>query len=406
MKPLKILMTSACYDPDNSVAAETHIKRLSQELIARGHEVHIIYSWDANRYKGYAIENDSKISRKDDNGIYLHPIHLSIGAFNLKLVYFYGSTISIENKFKKVVDDIKPDVVHHHNIFFLGHKILRKYGDYLNLYTAHDYWLICTRNDLLKNGNITCQSKACLSCGLSSINAKRPPQLWRLSKSYRNSLKDIALILAPSCFMKEKLGLELSNSIVHLPVFALPPQNIDNSGFSDYFLYAGVLGRHKGIMNLLEVFRFYGDKIKPKLIIVGRGVLEAEIKSFIEKYNLQNKVILIGWVSNEKLWSLYKDAVALVIPSVWAENCPVVVLEAMATGTPTIGSDQGGLPELITKIDDNLIFKSDDIEELAGKLINFDTRRYSAKKLQDIYKKYYSIEAYLQEYEKLLKTFH
>ena len=129
-----------------------------------------------------------------------------------------------------------------------------KIGDYLSLYTAHNYWLICPTERLLKSNGSFCERKTCFSC---SLLHKRPPQIWRRSRSFKESIKNIDAIITPSTFMKERLAQQLDTKISYIPNFITdPPEEIGNSGYSNYFLYAGMLEKIKGILNLLEVFIF------------------------------------------------------------------------------------------------------------------------------------------------------
>ena len=75
---------------------------------------------------------------------------------------------------------------------------------------------------------------------------------------------------------------------------------------------------------LLNLFKNLKHCIDSKLIIVGKGSLESYVKDFIVKHSLRDCVLFLGSVDNEKLTSLYANALALVIPSIWPENAPLV----------------------------------------------------------------------------------
>lgn len=397
METLKFLMTTDTYPPYAFGGDAIAVRYLAEELARRGHEVHIIHSLDI-----YAFKEKKYIQNKEENteNVYTHPVKSPLRIFDPLLVYALGSSPFVYKRYKEIQKEVSPDVVHHHNISSLGYNLLKKLGNYISLYTAHSYWLICSNQRLITHNGSFCDKKACFSCANRS---KRPPQLWRSKKDFKNSINDIDAIIAPSNFMKNKLAEELDVKIEHIPNFVpYPPQEIRDSGYSNYFLYAGVLERHKGILDLLEVFKRYSDEIDAKLIIVGSGPLEKQIKEFINKHNLQNKIIFLGFVDREVLWSLYKDALAIVMPSIWSENNPLVALEAISVGTPVIGSDQGGIPEIVEKVDKRLIFRAGDLEGMKRVLVEYDRAKYSVEKVKAVYEKWYSVERYINEYYRLI----
>lgn len=257
------------------------------------------------------------------------------------------------------------------------------------------------QSDLMKYGQSECKQKSCFSCTFMS---KRLPQMWRGSEGFTEALGDINTIIAPSYFMKKKLSewLPVKVNIVHIPNFVPPPPKyIKESVYSNYFLYVGVLEKQKGICNLLKVFKEHDKEIDAKLIIVGKGSLREKIIDYIAKNKMENKVIVLGWVSDEMLWSLYYDALALVVPSIWSENNPLVALEALSLGTLVTGTDAGGLGEIIEKIDKNLIFKVDGWEEI--KLILNKKIFYSREKIIEK-QKFYSPTVYLMRYKQVIES--
>lgn len=151
-------------------------------------------------------------------------------------------------------------------------------------------------------------------------------------------------------------------------------------------------------MNLLEVFRRHPHDIGAKLVIVGRGPLENHIVRYVAKHNLQTKVLFLGWVDKETLWSLYRDALALIVPSLNQDPAPTVIMEALSVGTPTIGSDRGGIPEIISKIDKGLIYHSEDLEDLGKILTSYKKENYPPQMVKEVCKKWFSVENYISMY--------
>jgi glycosyltransferase involved in cell wall biosynthesis len=140
--------------------------------------------------------------------------------------------------------------------------------------------------------------------------------------------------------------------------------------------------------------------LNAKLIVVGTGSLQYFVQDFIRKHSLYDRVIFLGSIDKNKLYSLYANALAVIIPSIWPENAPLVALEAISVGTPVIASNMGGLPEIVEKIDKKLIFN--DFNELGNILINFDNKRFPPSQIKKIFNENFTPEKYVNRYLKLL----
>lgn len=402
MKKLTFLITAPTYYPGPDISCVSDlINALATGLARRGYTVHIMHSLDAAAPRLRSCSPDwEDIAAKwetEHPGVFIHTLRAPLRVVDSLTAYLFGSSPYVNKQFSNIIKEVKPDVVHHHAPMFFGHQILRKRGDYLSVYTAHDYWLICQRGYLLKDGRRPCDVREkCFSC---AIRSRKPPQLGRYLKGFKQAISHIDLILTPSMKVKEILSTELDTQIECIPHYVpYPKQIVESSRYLNYFLYAGALGIHKGVLNLLEAFRKYSNKISAKLVIVGRGPLENHIMRFIVRHNLQSKVILLGWVDKEMLWSLYRDALALVVPSLNQDPAPTVIMEALSVGTPVIGSDRGGIPEIISKLDKGLIFHSEDAESLGKILMNYKKEDYPPQKVKGVCEKWFSAESYISRY--------
>jgi glycosyltransferase involved in cell wall biosynthesis len=369
----------------------THVKYLAEELTKKGHEVHVLHSIDAYKIKRKNMPLLKKETKKDN--LFIHSIESKIPSFDPGLAYYLGRSFNVEKIFSQLLKTVKPDVVHHHNVSLLGYSVLEKKGNYSSLYTAHDYWLFCQTNNLMRKNGQTCFQKQCYSCVLAR---KRFPQFWRDSKSFSKAISDIDLLISPSDYLRERLFKELNLESVTIPNFVPSVSCVTGDpGFTDYFLFVGMLERHKGILNLLAVFKELKKDCKATLVIVGGGSLENYIKRYIAENCLSN-VFFLGFVDQQKLYSLYSNALALIVPSIWPENAPLVTLEALSVGTPVIGSNSGGLPEIITKFSDKLVFS--DVVALKKILINFSKNDFQKNTIRQIYDKNFSAQAYVDNY--------
>ena len=121
-------------------------------------------------------------------------------------------------------------------------------------------------------------------------------------------------------------------------------------GFGDepFFLYVGRLVSKKGLFNLLLAFK---DVIKEipgaKLRIAGKGKLKPVLQSFTNVLGINENVEFLGFVPDELLNPLFSSADIFVLPSSFGESFGIVILEAMASGTPVIGTRVGGIEEIL-----------------------------------------------------------
>jgi glycosyltransferase involved in cell wall biosynthesis len=151
-----------------------------------------------------------------------------------------------------------------------------------------------------------------------------------------------------------------------------------------YFLHVGAFNKHKNLVRLIEAF----EKVKEAnpqqsiyLILAGQpggSVFSNDIKAItaaIEKYGLTNRVILPGYISNEDLVGLYKNALAYVFPS-YNEGFGLPALEAMAFQLPVIAANNTCLPEICKE--GAIYFDPFNTSEMAtqmGLLLNNDPER-------------------------------
>ena len=98
---------------------------------------------------------------------------------------------------------------------------------------------------------------------------------------------------------------------------------------------------------------------------------------------------------------MYSNALALIIPSIWPENAPLVALEALSVGTPIIVSHAGGLPEIAEKMNMNLVFH--DFDQLREILLTFSKKNFPASEIKRVFEQNFSPHAYAQRYIETVK---
>jgi glycosyltransferase involved in cell wall biosynthesis len=143
------------------------------------------------------------------------------------------------------------------------------------------------------------------------------------------------------------------------------PQLVPNS---NRFVSIGAIYEPKGHLRLLEALScLAAEGIPFEMLLVGDGPMRPDIEAEIRRRGLEGQVRITGWVSNDAVRKHILDCRALVLPS-FAENLPVVLMEALALGRPAICSHIAGIPELVEDGLSGWLVPAGSVEALAGAL--------------------------------------
>lgn len=362
---MKILMVNKFLFPKGG--AETYMLKLGAYLESQGHSV---------EYFGMA-DNRNIVSNRVD--MYTTNMDFYNGSVFSKAGYAFKTVYSLEAKRKitAVLEDFNPDIVHLNNFNYqLTPSIIlaiRQWekaigGKCRIIYTAHDYQLICP-NHICRNGNHSCEK--CLTGSYINCLKHRcihgsffksavgtvEAALWNWLGVYRH----IDEIICCSDFLKTKLDTSpiLAQKTITLHNFI---DNIEKRDTEkrEYVLYFGRFSKEKGIETLVSIC-----KQLPHIpfVFAGAGSLEKEI-------NRLDNITNMGFVTGARLEMVIRKARFSVYPSEWYENCPLSVMESIACGTPVIGADIGGIPELIDDGATGELFESGNAHMLKQKIEN------------------------------------
>jgi glycosyltransferase involved in cell wall biosynthesis len=292
-----------------------------------------------------------------------------------------------EKKIEQLIVDEKPNIAHLHNIYhYLSPSILRplKKHNIPIVLTLHAYKEICPNYLLYINGKICekCKGAKFYNCffnrcikdsQLASFLGMIEAYFHRIIKSY----DAIDLFLAPSNFIKNKYEefridpkriIQFSNPF-NLEKFA-EFENIPKHE-KNYFLYYGRLSHEKGIDDLIRAV-YEIKKIEKlsgnMLYIVGQGAERKHLDQLTYKLGLNDDVKFLGPKLGRELFEIVHSAKFCVVPSVWYENSPMVIVESQLLKCPVIASDLGGSKELIDNSDLSPVFKAGDVSDLARKI--------------------------------------
>lgn len=323
----------------------------------------------------------------------------------VKRILGYGD---IKESFSKILNSFKPDVVHFNNIHsYLSPVIVKMAHEYgaKVVWTLHDYKLICPAYNCLRNNepcelcynnksNVLknkCMKGSLVASVLAYIEAKK----WD-----RKSLeKWTDTFICPSEFMNKQMhkgGFAKLKTICNFidPKKLETVKNLSTNVTEDYFIYVGRLSNEKGIETLLEATKETNYKLK----IAGGGPLKEELE---QKYKDCKNIEFLGHCDAESVANLLSKAKFSVVPSEWYENNPLSVIEALCAGTPVVGTNIGGIPELINTYN-GIIVEPKNGKMLKEAIENAYKYNWNRDKIKEDAIKSFSPDTY---YDKIIKLY-
>jgi glycosyltransferase involved in cell wall biosynthesis len=260
-------------------------------------------------------------------------------------------------QFEQLLKSFAPDIVHAFHIYtHLSPSILDACRDagVPVVMSLNDYKHICPNYKLYHSGS-TCEdckngkfywaalNRCCQNSLAFSIGSTIEAYVHAALDIYK---KNIHTFLFASKFMANKteefwgkntFRWSLLRNPFDISVIT-PCKEYDN-----YFLYFGRFSEEKGVHVLLEAMQFLKAV---HLVLVGEGPQMLQLKALTLKYNLLN-VEFVGPKWGKDLEGFLHKSRFVVVPSIWHENFPYVILQSFAAGKTVIGTDHGGIPELV-----------------------------------------------------------
>ena len=310
-------------------------------------------------------------------------------------------------KFKRLLADFQPDVVHLHNIHSYLSPVVAQIAHQKGIrvvWTLHDYKLICPSYTCLRNGKI-CEAcfkkkfnvirhKCMKNSHIASILAYMEARWWN-----RNKLSRLTkTFVSPSRFLKSKMteaGFS-PEQIEVLPNF-MPNKLAWSTEKEDYYCYTGRLSEEKGLDVLLEA----ASQLPYKLKIIGDGPLGAQYRKTFSHPQIE----FCGFLPKDELYPIVQKARFLVVPSIWYENNPFSIIEALCMGTPVLGAKTGGIPELLEAGKNGDLFTPGDNAQLRDKIEALFTSGENAFDYKNIASEAYNKFAPDTFYNKLINIY-
>lgn len=313
-------------------------------------------------------------------------------------------------KIRSVIKRFKPDYILVHNVFSSPFTVYRAFKDYRTVQTVHDYKIVCpTAMCIREDDGKVCAgygTHECMRhCGANKNAIKFRIQGHIVKRTEALRKKYVKIFITPSQKLKEYMtsyGYDvicINNPIESLKQ-PLQPHIVDNEQVK--FVYAGAICEEKGIIPFLEYLksrheRFFVD-------VYGEIVDDTNIENLTNRVNIHFK----GKIPHEQLMEILDQYDYMIVPSMWQENYPTSILEAMRCGVVVIGSDRGGIPEMLSN-HRGYVFLYGDISDLCS--VMDEVFASSREKYEGIRQRAYhyvctnnSVEKYYQELMEVIQN--
>lgn len=341
MPRLRIAMLTTFFPPYNFGGDGIGVQRLATALADRGCEVTVVH--DENAYV-FLAGGEPGAAAPNDERIRIIGLRSRLGTGASLLVHQLGRPVLHASRLAQILRPGAFDVVWYHNVSLIGGPGILAWGDGIKIYEAHEHWLVCPTHVLWRFNREPCNDRHCLRCVLSY---RRPPQLWRYTGALDRALDHVDAFIAKSEFsrdMHRSFGFPRPMRVI--PYF-LPDEPRAARGEaaverrSPYFLFVGRLEKIKGLQDVIPAF---AGSDGPRLVIIGSGDYEAELKRQAAD---MPRVEFAGRMAPNELTRYYEGALALVAPSVCYETFGIILIEAFRKSVPVIARRIGPFPEIL-----------------------------------------------------------
>jgi glycosyltransferase involved in cell wall biosynthesis len=377
---VKILSICASYPPCLTGGAELVAHRHNRSLAEQGIECQVFTS----RNPADDGADTGTVAVETYEGITVRRVSLGDQSS------FFGGDAEggeiIEEIFEEAIERYHPNIIHLHSLggFSVSLLEIAASRSIKIMATVHDHWGFCHRQTLTRpNWKICSDFNACDEChpGIHGRNGVHVSMSQR-NKSVRAAFQKIDALVSPSRYLAgkyEKSGIIDSHKIhvigngVGKRFFKV--EDIDLKSDEVRFGFLGALSEHKGIGILLDVLCKLSADESWSFHFSGFGPMGKNILRFQQFNPNGKKVFFTGSTDPECINKFFSEIDVLVVPSIWPENQPLVILEAMASGRPVIASRIGGIPELVDHgINGILINHGDDSSLLEAMMFYLNSR--------------------------------
>lgn len=358
---MRILMITDFYHPFLG-GVEQHVRTLSHTLVARGHHVAVA-----------TLQQGSLPVKEMDNGVNVYRVTATASRATALFqtperpwaAPFPDPEVVLG--LQRVMATEQPDIVHGHDWLARSYLPLKPFHRAKFVVSYHYYTRTCAKKNLMMKRN-PCTGPAwqkCLACAADHYGRAKGTVVvggnW-IGSATEQKMANALISVSHATAQGNQITPASNHHIIPNFVTESPQTTsadlapyLDQLPKEPFILFVGDLRRDKGIDVLLEAYR--GFENAPPLVLIGKRWAESPTTlppnvSFFEKWN------------NDAVRAAWQRALFGMVPSRWAEPFGIVVIEAMMAGKPVIGTQVGGIPEIITDGESGLLVPPDDARSL------------------------------------------
>jgi len=381
---MKIVQVIHGYPMRYNAGSEVYTQTLCHGLAAR-HDVHVFTREEDAFAPDYAVRRERDA---DDPRVALHLVNMP----RTRDRYRHAG---VDQRFAELLDDLQPDVVHVGHLNHLSTSLVSEAAlrEIPVVYTLHDYWLMCPRGQFMQmhpedpndlwaacdgQDDRKCAER-CYARYFSGAPAERADDVahwssWvgRRMKHVREMVELVDLFVAPSRYLYERHRREFglpAGKLVYLDYgFDLARLEGRRRTPGEAFTF-GYIGTHipaKGIHQLLEAFGKVVGDVRLRIWGRPRGQDTEALRGIAGRLPNGDRVEWLPEYRNQDMVREVFDCVdAVVVPSVWVENSPLVIHEALQARVPVVAADVGGMAEYVRHEENGLLFEHRNAASLA-----------------------------------------
>ena len=345
---MKILIGADTFLPDINGAA-IFAARLAAGLVERGHEVHVVAPAADSKHGTWTEEVEGQTitaHRLRSWRWYPHPW------------LRYALPWRIEQNTARILDEVKPDVVHFQSHIITGRGLSKGAVERGIRLIGTNHFM---PENLLEHTKLPrfiykfAIRQAWAAAYRSFVRAEAVTSPTRKAADFLEKSINIHPVLAISC------GIRASD---YTPSFEPRTENL--------IVFVGRITGEKQLDKLVRAFALLDPALKAKLELVGHGEEEGRLRSLAAQLGVSDRVTITGYVSDEVLRKTLTRATVFAMPSI-AELQSIATLEAMASGLPIVAANAMALPHLVHHKQNGFLFEPGDVDELARRLTDILT---------------------------------